>query len=149
MSEKLTHDLLYKIGFRGEGKDITNKPAFRFEVPKNEKLVRYYHYQLQIVLGDYPETNGNSGVLSLYDPPIKDAHMTAEERDNLKVDVVLWESEDIGNGTPSKGGIKYIDIPERNIPIAWHVTTLERLNQIYTALTGNDPLTPVQINTHD
>ncbi len=66
--------------------------------------------------------------------------MVAEEDDKIKVDFVMWETEDRGDGKPAKGGIKYIDIKERTIPIAWHVTTLERLNEIYVALTGNDPL---------
>jgi hypothetical protein len=92
------------------------------------------------VLGPYPENNGNSGILSLYDPPVKDAHMIAEESENCKIDHVLWETNDQGDGQPSKGGIKYIDIKEFNLPIAWHVTTLERLNEIYVALTQNPPL---------
>jgi hypothetical protein len=33
MSEKLSEELLFKIGFRGEGKDITNHPAYRLEIP--------------------------------------------------------------------------------------------------------------------
>jgi hypothetical protein len=142
MSEKLTDGLLYRLGFRGEGRDFTNNPAYRFEVPRNEKLDRGYHYQIQIVLNNYPESNGNSGILSLYAPPIKDAHCITEEDGLGKVDFVQWETEDQGDGKPSKGGIKYINVPERNIPIAWHVTTLERLNEIYVALTQNDPLIP-------
>lgn len=131
---KLTPELLYKLGFRGEDKDITNNPAYRFEVPYNPELNRWYHYQIQIVLGDYPDTNGNSGVFSLYDPEVKDAHMTMQESEEEKADLILWDNED------GRGGIKYITIEERVLHIAWHVTTLERLNQIYTALTGNPPL---------
>lgn len=138
---KLTHDLLIRLGFHGEGKDLTNKPSFRLKIPVNAKG-HHYHYQLQIVLNDYPEDNGNSGILSLYDPPVKDAHMLSEEDENCKVDFVMWQSDDRGDGQPSKGGIKYIDIREVNFPIAWHVTTLERLNDIYTSLTGNGPLVP-------
>lgn len=136
---KLTEDVLRKLGFRGEGKDITNKPAYRLEVPKGGKYDRYYHYQIQIVLGDYPESNGNSGILSLYDPEIKNAHCLTWEKDNgkkesKKIDYIMW------NEDGQRGGIKYVTFKERVIPIAWHVTTLERLNEIYVALTGNEPL---------
>lgn len=134
---KLTIELLNKLGFRGEGRNIINTPAYRLKVPFNAYLNRHYHYQIQIVLGDYPETNGNSGILSLYDPGVKDAHCLIEERDgDEKADHILWEDKEDN----LKGGIKYIDIPSRCIAIAWHVTTLERLNAIYCALTGNEPL---------
>lgn len=133
---KLTHDLLIEIGFRGEGKSFTNKPLYRLKPLKN-KIFGYYHFEIQMQLGDYPETNGNSGILSLYSKPIKDAHMLVEEYDsNDKADFAMWEDKENG----LKGGIKYIDIKEFNQPIAWHVTTLERLNELYCALTQNEPL---------
>lgn len=130
---KLTENILQRLGFRGEGKDITNKPAYRLKVPS------YYHYELQIVLGNYPETNGNSGVVSLYDAGVKDAHcLTWEKSDgkktSKKIDHIMWEADG------QRGGLKYITLPARCIPIAWHVTTVERLNAIYTALTLNPPL---------
>lgn len=133
---KLTTGILIKLGFRGEGRDIVNNPAYRFKVPRNEKM-GYYHYQIQVVLNDkVSDDNCNSGTLSLYSPAIHDAHMLVEERDNkVKADFIEWE--DTENNL--RGGIKYIDIPERAIPIAWHVNTLERLNEIYVALTGNPP----------
>lgn len=134
---KLTSEILCSLGFRGEGRDITNHPAYRLSVAISNELEHYYHYEIQIVLMDLPETNPNSGILSLHDPGIKDAHCIVEEHDGSeKADFVLWESKEEG----LKGGIKYISFPDRTIPIAWHVTTLERLNSIYVALTGNNPL---------
>jgi hypothetical protein len=114
MSNKLTPDILIKLGFNGEGRGITDRPLYRLEWQKN-------HYQLQVELGNYPETNPNSGIVSLYFP-------------ELRVDFV--ESEDEENVY----GIKYVTFPAKQIPIAWYVTTIERLNAIYTALTGNEPL---------
>lgn len=137
---KLTDALLIRLGFRGEGRDVTNKPAYRLKMPRNKNF-GYYHFEIQVVLGNYPGNNGNNGILSLYRMGTKDAHMFAEEEEDMKVDFVLWENEDV-DGHSSKGGIKYIDIKPTCIPIAWHVTTLERLNEIYTALTQNPPLTP-------
>lgn len=37
---KLTENVLYRLGFRGEGRDITNKPAFRLK-PQN-----HYHFEI-------------------------------------------------------------------------------------------------------
>jgi len=135
--EKLTSDLLYKLGFHGEGRDITNHPAYRLKVPIDNIFGHHYYYQIQMVLMDLPETNCNSGILSLYTPEVKDAHCIVEEHGSgEKADFVLWESKEKG----LKGGIKYVSFPERMIPIAWNVTTMERLNEIYIALTGNKPL---------
>lgn len=139
ITTKLTEEVLIKLGFRGEGKDITNKPAYRLKVPYGGKYNRYYHYEIQIVLDDYPETNGNSGVLYLYNPEIKDAHCITWEKDDgskksKNIDHIMWRQDG------HRGGYKYITIKEMVIPIAWHVTTLERLNEIYVSLTCNEPL---------
>lgn len=140
---KLTEDLLRRLGFHGEGKDIVNRPAYRLEIPFNNKRFKHhYHYQIQVVLSPYPETNPNSGIVSLYYPALKDQHcITSEEKGKKvnkrkKLDFVLSEDE------THRVGYKYVDFPERCTPIAWHVTTLERLNQIYVALTRNPPLKP-------
>lgn len=140
---RLTYDILYKLGFRGEGKEIFgNAPTFRLSVPYNSRLCKHgYYYDFQICLmEDVPDSNPNSGILSLYRAETKDCHMVAEEEDEMKVDFVLWNVVNRGDGKPTKGGIKYVDDKETNFPIAHHVTTLERLNAIYTAITRNDPL---------
>lgn len=135
---KLNHTNIFSIGFRGEGKSFLNRPLYRLEIPKSPKGY-WYHYELQLELGDYPESNPNSGILSLYDKGTKDAHMITSEKVNKenkykKIDFIL----DTDNTHVT--GIKFMNLEERIIPIAWHVTTLERLNKIYTALTGNPPL---------
>lgn len=138
---KLTEDILRKLGFYGEGKDIINRPCYRLKIPYGSKFFKHhYNYEIQVVLGPYPDTNPNSGIVSLYSRPIKDAHCITQQDKKKKpsrrnrVDYVLDEDE------THKVGYQYVDFPERCFPIAWHVTTLERLNQIYTALTRNPPL---------
>lgn len=147
MATRLTEDLLRRLGFRGEGKDIINHPAYRLEIPWDSKTFKHsYSWQLQVVLGPYPDTNPNSGIVSLYSPALKDQHcITSEEkgkkiRKGRKIDFLLNEDE------THKVGYKYVDFPERCVAIAWHVTTLERLNQIYVALTRNPPLKPRNFN---
>lgn len=141
MSTKLTDHILLRLGFRGEGKDILNEPAYRLKIPYNSKIFKDgYLYQIQVVLKpELPDTNGNSGIVSLYDPGVKDAHCHVWEKDDgsksKKIDKILW----YGDG--QRGGYKYISFPPRCIPIAWGVTTIEKLNAIYTSLTGNPPLT--------
>lgn len=137
---KLTFEVLMKLGFHCEGKDITDKPAFRLKIKHNSRSFKNgYNYELQIVLGDYPESNPNSGIISLHQPELKDMHCQTWEKDNgqkesKKIDFIQWREGG------QVGGIKYVTFKEQTIPIAWHVTTLERLNQIYTALTKNPPL---------
>lgn len=148
MATKLTEDLLRSLGFRGEGKDIINRPAYRLKVPWDSKTFKHsYHFQIQVVLGPYPDTNPNSGIVSLYDPEMKDQHCIASEEKSKKgskknkIDFLLSEDD------THRVGYKYITFPERCIPIAWHVATLERLNQIYVALTRNPPLKPREIKS--
>lgn len=144
MATKLTQHLLLKLGFRGEGKDITNNPAFRLKVPKHGTN-GYYGYEIQVVLmPNLPSTNPNSGIVSLYDRGTEDAHCHAWDSKNDKGEI---EKADIDfvqrvGDDGLRYGIKYITFPDRIIPIAWYVTTLERLNKIYVALTGNSPLKP-------
>lgn len=129
---KLTPEILRKLGFRGEGRSLSNTPAYRLEVPKGEE--GYYCYgQFQLVLGDYPDSNPNCGILSLYQPEVKDAHVLSDDSEQ-KLDYIL---EDHGE---YKVGYIYDTFSEDITPIANHVNTLERLNAIYTALTGNPPL---------
>lgn len=136
---KLTPDVLCDIGFIGEGKGFSGKPTYRLEWAKN-------HYLIQVELGDYPDDNPNSGMVSIYYPEMKDQHCFTQEMKKVpgvtydkmkykltKLDHVQTE-DDI-----HLYGIRYISTPEQAIPIAWHVTTLERLNAIYTALTMKAP----------
>lgn len=139
MSTKLTHELLSDLGFVGQGKSVTGKPLYRLEWEKNR-------YQLQVELNDYPEPNGNNGIVSIYYPELKDEHVLSWDDKKQKgipwdrkvkskrVDFIQSEDDD------HIYGIKYITFPENSHPIAHNVTTLERLNAIYTALTEKEPL---------
>lgn len=142
MATKLTEYILIGLGFRGEGKGITGNPLYRLKIPYDSKTFEHgYYFELQMEFNPHlPDTNGNSGILSIYRPTIKDCHMVVEETDKLKADYVQQEIPDRGDGKPSKLGIKYIDHSGINMPIAHHVTTVERLNAIYTSLTRNKPL---------
>jgi len=52
---KLTPELLYSLGFRGEGKDILNLPAYRLEVSYNSKnFENGYFGGLRIILLPIP-----------------------------------------------------------------------------------------------
>lgn len=139
---KLTFELLMKLGFHCEGKDIINHPVYRLKINHNGRRFKNgYHFELQISLGDYPESNPNSGIVSLHQPEMKDMHCQTWEKDkgqkeSKKIDFIQWRVDG------QVGGIKYVTCKESTIPIAWHVTTLERLNQIYTSLTRNAPLKP-------
>lgn len=129
---KLTPSVLSDLGFIGEGKGITGNPLYRLEWAKN-------HYLFQVELHDYPESNPNSGIVSIYYPELKDQHVHSWDKKETKgktkrIDYI--ESED----DEHIYGIKYVTFPSRYFPIAWHVTTVERLNAIYIALTGNEPL---------
>lgn len=139
---KLTTDLLIELGFRGEGKDITGMPVYRLEIPQGP-LGWYGYGELQMSIGDYPETNPNSGIVSLYEKEEKDMHCLSSYKDTpknrKKLARIDWEIDE------HIGGIEYVTFPERMKPIASHVVTLERLNAIYTALTGNPPLEPRKI----
>jgi len=133
---KLTNDLLLKLGFRGEGKDDTGIPAYRLKVPKHP-IYGYFSYEIQIVLDDeYDELNPNSGIVSIYRKELKDMHCISDS----SIDELDYVFENIPEENGIKTGIKYVTFPEEIIPIAWHVTTLERLNAIYCALTCNSPL---------
>jgi hypothetical protein len=145
---KLTTNILLELGFRGEGKGITGRPTYRLKVPPNKKYGKHYYYQLQIELGDYPTTNPNCGILSLYDPEIKHMHCLSSQdittelgtpklgRKYGDVDFIDW----IDKKNNICGGIKYITYSKRIVPIAHYIDTLEKLNAIYTALTFNSPL---------
>jgi hypothetical protein len=136
---QLTPHVLLQLGFRGEGKDTLKRPAYRLIVPPHPKTGNHYHWQIQVVLGDYPETNPNCGIVSLYDPSTKDAHVLTWEKDDgsktsKKIDHIEWISDG------QRGGIKYMTFPERIVPVAHYIDTVEKLNRVYVGLTGNPPL---------
>lgn len=124
---KLTPDILYKMGFGGEGKSRhLNRPLYR-------KKIEGYPFELQMELGDYPPENGNSGILSLYMPPVRDMHLyTSQDIGEGKIDYIDWTDAEAG----VEGGIKYITDHGMNQPIAWSVTTVDRLAALIRAITN-------------
>lgn len=108
---KLTPLILLEIGFvELNPEPYRNKfRVFEFFPPKTLSIYNGYFFRVHI--GNYPETNPNSGIISLVTPEIKE-HIR-------------------GESVTMRG--------EQEIAIATHVTTLEQLNAIYTALTQNEP----------
>lgn len=126
MKTKLTHDILIDLGFENTRKDFINRPIYHMIVPKDE--YGYFHYEIEVQINDYPSTNGNCGIVSLYTPVQK---CGAIPPDLLKKKE--WTDED------RKRAISYeIDLPEFRRPIAWHVDNLERLKLIYLGLTNQE-----------
>lgn len=129
---KLTPEILLSLGFYGEGKSITKNPLYRIKCN--------HHYYLQVELNDYPDTNPNSGIVSIFHPELKDQHCHVWEKKDQKskklkkrikrIDYVESEDDEFIHG------IQYITFHETHWPIAWHVTTVGRLNDIYTSLTN-------------
>ena len=111
---KLTPEIMLAIGFEEIKPESYrgNIRLFEFDPPKNP-ITGYMGYCFRVAIGDYPDTNPNSGVVSLLTPEYKDFI----------------------------GGRNMILQEQQEIAIATHVTTLERLNAIYTSLTQNDPFT--------
>lgn len=118
---KLTEELLLSMGFKRTKKDIRGFPTFRFTTPKHPNFGFGRDFQVQ--LGEYPDSNPNCGIVSIWDR----AHSVPGVRDD-------------GKGGYEKYKLK---LPELEIPIAWYVTTIERLNDIYTSITQNEPLKPL------
>lgn len=103
--QRLTENVLKGLGFINCG--ISNhgiSDVWRIKLP-------YYNSQIQVELGDYPKSNPNCGIVSLFDEKL------------------------IVDSYTSKGKKTKITFPERCIPIAWYVDNPERLQQIIVSLT--------------
>lgn len=126
---KLTRTVLQLLNFHGEGYDHVKRPCYRYDLGHG-------HRYLQVVLNDYPETNPNCGIVSIFFPEMKQQHMFTQEKKTgqskkevKKIDFVTEEDSEYFYG------IKYLDVPSHTTPIAWHVTTVGRICDIYRALT--------------
>lgn len=104
MPIRLTEDTLKRLGFTDSGKDYMGKTKWRIKLP-------YYYFQIQVVLGNYPERNPNCSIVSLYEAPTTAASFN------------------------KKGKRKEIEIKEWEQAIAWGVSTPERLRHIIVSLT--------------
>ena len=101
----LTPEILKGLGFKKAKCNLLGNEVWRLSLP-------YYSYVIQVELHDYPVTNPNCGILSLYTP----------EEKNVEV-------------YQSNGRKKLMNFKEQNFRIAHYVHTPERLRQLITVLT--------------
>jgi len=128
MNTILTPEILIAYGFiELEGRDVIGKPIYSL-VPKQTQYGTYA-FHIEVVLNpEYPESNGNSGIVSIHMPP---GVMNSVPPDLYDKDD--WTEEDI------KRADEYTEEYEGfTQPIAWHVTTLERLQSIVKSLTTEE-----------
>jgi hypothetical protein len=95
---------LKKLGFKKCGKDELGRIIWRIQPP-------YYVAQLQLVLGNYPASNPNCGVLSIHHP------------------------EEEATTYSKKGKKKKILFKEKTFPIAWYIDSYKRLHDLIISLT--------------
>lgn len=131
---KLTHDNIYLLGFHGEGCTITKTPIYRIDL-------RSPLDQLELIIGDYPESNPNSGIVRVFHPELKDQHMytylkkkkgLTKKKIAKHIDYITHEDKE------NYYGIKYVTDKEKWMNIAHSVTTVGRICDIYKALTNKD-----------
>lgn len=119
----LTKPRLLELGFSlSEEKDYIERDIFEIKTVSRE-----YPFTLRIVLGDYPITNPNCGIVSVHDP----AHDVSAVPDDL-IHKDEWTEED------QERAMNYtIHMEAWTQPIAWYVHTEERLLSICKALFGD------------
>ncbi len=119
-SDILTNEKLIKLGFKEVGLDVLDRPIFRISVPQHE-VRGYYAFEIQVILSPaYPETNPNSGIVSIHSPKCEAMGIPP---DLHKKDV--WSEEDKTRASEYR-----IPLKEWTQPIAWFVTSESRLRKI-------------------
>jgi hypothetical protein len=122
---EMTHikpERLRELGFIEveDEKDSLDRPIYRIKPP------REYPFDIQLVMGDYPNTNPNCGVVSIHSA----ASVASAVPEDL-YDKDEWTEEDV------KRAENYtIDLEAWTQPIAWYVHTEERLLSIIKSLIG-------------
>jgi len=120
----LTKPRLLELGFKlSEEKDYIERDIFEIKTAS-----RKYPFTLRVVLGNYPITNPNCGIVSIHDP----AHEVGAVPEDL-YDKDEWTEED-----PERARNYTIHVEAMTQPIAWYVHTEERLRAICKALFGDD-----------
>lgn len=119
ISSQLTEKTLIKLGFEHTDKDRLDRNVYRLKVPN-------YYFQIQVVLGDYPASNPNCGIVSIYSP---EEMVSAIPKDLYKKE--KWTIKDKKRAKNYK-----IKFPELIQPIAWYVNTNKRLRAIISSLTN-------------
>ena len=127
MNTKLTPEILKAHGFvELDKKDVIGRSIYDLMPNKGT-----YAFNIQVVLNpQYPESNPNSGIVSIHLP---DSVLSSVPVDLL--DKEEWTEEDMKRSTEHYELYKGF-----TQPIAWHVTTLERLQSIVTSLTMSELL---------
>jgi hypothetical protein len=124
MNTALTPEILLSHGFvELEEKDVLDRPIYRLTT------IKEYPFNVEVVLSpEYPQSNPNCGVVSIQ----MDVYSYVCVPDDL-VSKEIWTEED------QERADNNTDImPELRQPIAWHVTTYERLRTIVLSLTQKD-----------
>lgn len=122
---KIQPDHLKAFGFvEIEKKDIVGRPIYQLDNIETEYGT--YPFALQIVINpQYPDSNANSGIVSIF---MKE--YTAATIPEDLIDKAKWTEED------EKRADEHVVVFEAvTQPIAWHVTTMERLKLIIEGLT--------------
>ncbi len=125
MKTPLTPAILLSHGFvELEEKDILDRPIYSLSSPQTPYGL--YPFDIQVVLSpEYGESNPNSGIVSI--------HMREETISTIPDDLIHkeeWTEED------QKRADEHVIVSESATqPIAWHVTTFERLRTIIEPLT--------------
>lgn len=128
MNTALTPEILLSHGFvELERKDVLDRPIYSLQNIKSK--YGEYGFDIWVVLNPkYTNSNPNCGILSLHSPAyeyqvIPEDLLTKEE----------WTEEDMERAKNS------VEIAEETTqPIAWHLTTYERLKTIVKSLTLMD-----------
>lgn len=128
MSTGLTPKILLNHGFvELVDKTVTERPIYRLSniVSKHGD----YGFDIEVVLNpQYTNSNPNCGIVSLYMPSY-----TYQVIPEDLIDKEEWTEEDQERADNS------VEVePEHRQPIAWHVTSFERLKNIVKSLTLKD-----------
>lgn len=125
METRLTPSILLTHGFvELDKKDVIGSTIYSLALPKTP--FGTYPFDIRVVLNPhYPDSNANSGIVSLYSP---EGTISAIPED-------LWDKEEWTEEDQKRADEGTIVLDELHQPIAWHVTTYERLEQIIESLT--------------
>jgi hypothetical protein len=125
MTTRLTPKILLSHGFvELEEKDPLDRPIYSLKQAINK--YGSYPFDIHVVLEpEYPDSNPNSGIVSIYAPEF--SYTTVPEDLTFEE---FWTDED------QKRVDDNVSVaPAFKQPIAWHVTTYERLRSIVESLT--------------
>jgi hypothetical protein len=122
---RLTPEILLTHGFvELEKKNIVGRPIYSLK----DFITIYgaYPFDIQVVLNpQFPDSNANSGIVSIH---CDDSTVQCVPED-------LWDKEDWTEEDQKRSDEHTMVFEGFTQPIAWHVTTFERLRSIIEPLT--------------